>query len=134
MMNVRPRPARTRTTRASKTMRMRDIGGAPIGLAPGGSGGISYGQRTFPRGPTMSRRTWLFATTGVFALLIGALVFLNSLGAKPKKDDSGDPAARKAGAFDGDRALGYLSTLCDLGPRISGSDAMAKQQDLVQKH
>jgi glutaminyl-peptide cyclotransferase len=81
----------------------------------------------------MGRRTWLIATTGVFALLIGALVFLNTLGAKPKKD-SGDPAARKAGPFDGDRALTHLATLCELGPRISGSDAMAKQQEIVQKH
>ena len=82
----------------------------------------------------MGRRTWLLATTGVFALLIGALVFLNSLGARPKKEDSGDPAARKAGPFDGDRALKYLSMVCDLGPRVSGSDAMALQQKIVQKH
>ena len=82
----------------------------------------------------MSRRTWLIATLGVFALLGGILVFFHPLAAKPKKEDSGDPAARKAGPFDGDRALAYLSALCDLGPRVSGSDAMTKQQEIVQKH
>lgn len=36
--------------------------------------------------------------------------------------------------FDGDRSMKYLNTLCDLGPRISGSDGMAKQQALLIKH
>src|SRR6185436_3516074 len=62
------------------------------------------------------------------------VVFHETLFAKPEKKDSGDPAARKAGAFDGDRALDYLKSVCDLGPRVSGSDAMTKQQQLIQKH
>lgn len=82
----------------------------------------------------MSRRIWLIATAGVFALLAGALVFFHPLNAKPTKQDSGDPAARKAGAFDGERALAYVSAICDLGPRVSGSEGMTKQQDLVRKH
>jgi glutaminyl-peptide cyclotransferase len=36
--------------------------------------------------------------------------------------------------FDEDRALKYLKQLCDLGPRISGTEAMTKQQDLIEKH
>ncbi|HEX3148840.1 MAG TPA: M28 family peptidase [Gemmataceae bacterium] len=82
----------------------------------------------------MSRRTGLIATAGLIALAGGALMFFHPLDAKPKKEDTGDPAARKAGDFDGDRALAYLSVLCDLGPRISGTDAMTKQQELLQKH
>jgi len=82
----------------------------------------------------MSRRIWLIATAGVFALLAGVLVFFHPLDAKPKKEDSGDPAARKAGPFDGERAVAYVTTICDLGPRVSGSEAMAKQQELAQKH
>jgi hypothetical protein len=35
---------------------------------------------------------------------------------------------------DGDRAMKYLKQLCDLGPRISGSDGMKKQQELLTKH
>jgi hypothetical protein len=82
----------------------------------------------------MSHRTWLYSTLGIFLVLGGVLVFFNQLGAKPEKKDSGDPAARKAGPFDGERAIAYLSAVCELGSRVSGSDGMAKQQELLQKH
>lgn len=36
--------------------------------------------------------------------------------------------------FDADRAHKYLKQLCDLGPRVSGSDGMAKQIELLTKH
>lgn len=36
--------------------------------------------------------------------------------------------------FNKERALGYLKQICDLGPRISGSEAMTKQQEIVKKH
>ncbi len=36
--------------------------------------------------------------------------------------------------FDGDRAIGYLEDLCKIGPRISGSEGMRKQQALLRKH
>jgi hypothetical protein len=36
--------------------------------------------------------------------------------------------------FDGERALKYLKQLCDIGPRISGSEGMKKQQEIVEKH
>ena len=32
--------------------------------------------------------------------------------------------------FDAKRAMGYLEALCKIGPRISGSDGMKKQQEL----
>lgn len=35
---------------------------------------------------------------------------------------------------DGTRALGYLEKICALGPRISGSDGMARQQQLIIEH
>src|SRR5438445_4972688 len=82
----------------------------------------------------MSHRNWLFTTVGVFALLGGVLVLLNYTHAKPEKKDSGAPGATKAGKFDGDRAVEYVKAICDLGTRISGSEGMTKQQDLLQKH
>ncbi len=36
--------------------------------------------------------------------------------------------------FDSDRAIKYLKQLCDIGPRISASEGMKKQQELVEKH
>ena len=36
--------------------------------------------------------------------------------------------------FDGARAYDYLKQLCDLGPRPSGSEAMAAQQKFLENH
>lgn len=36
--------------------------------------------------------------------------------------------------LDPDRAMGYLRAVCDLGPRISGSRAMAAQQRMLVEH
>jgi hypothetical protein len=36
--------------------------------------------------------------------------------------------------FDGTRALADLTKLCEFGPRPSGSEAMKKQQDFLEKH
>src|SRR5919202_6578864 len=36
--------------------------------------------------------------------------------------------------FDAKRAMGYLEDLCKIGPRISGTEGMKKQQDLLKKH
>jgi len=74
----------------------------------------------------MRHRVWLFSTVGVCALLGGVLVYRNSLDAKPPPVD--------ARPFDGDRAIAYLTTLCEIGPRISGSEGMTKQQEMLQKH
>jgi hypothetical protein len=43
------------------------------------------------------------------------------------------PLPDKVG-FDKDRAMRYLKQICDIGPRISGSEGMAKQQELLTKH
>ncbi len=37
-------------------------------------------------------------------------------------------------AFDSKRAMGYLEELCKIGPRISGTDGMKKQQEYLKKH
>ena len=60
-------------------------------------------------------------------------------GQKPLFAENRVPAAPakpipKASAFDGERAIKYLNQLCDIGPRISGSDGMKKQQKLLEKH
>jgi hypothetical protein len=37
-------------------------------------------------------------------------------------------------AFDGKRAMGYLEAICKIGPRISSTEGMKKQQELIEKH
>ena len=51
----------------------------------------------------------------------------------PKPTDTGKPKVQ-AIPFDGSRAQKYVAALCDLGPRVSGSDGMAKQVALLTKH
>ncbi|HWL11307.1 MAG TPA: M28 family peptidase [Planctomicrobium sp.] len=36
--------------------------------------------------------------------------------------------------FDGARAFSYLESICAIGPRISGTPGMQKQQELIEKH
>lgn len=56
----------------------------------------------------------------------------------PKKTGDAFAADREApvqpAAFDASRALGYLEALCKIGPRISGSEGMTKQQHMLEKH
>lgn len=47
--------------------------------------------------------------------------------------EPGKPDEKKT-AFDGERAVKHVKELCDIGPRISGSDGMKKQIDLLVKH
>ncbi|MFO0807099.1 MAG: M28 family peptidase [Gemmataceae bacterium] len=81
----------------------------------------------------------------VSVLLIGWSLVMPHLGTKaeppPAKRSrdvfAGDrePAPSLATVkFDGQRALGYLKQLCDLGPRVSGSEAMKKQQAIAKAH
>ncbi len=44
------------------------------------------------------------------------------------------PQATKEINFDGEQAIKYLNTLCDLGPRISGTEAMTRQQKIIMDH
>jgi hypothetical protein len=50
----------------------------------------------------------------------------------PKFAEDAVPAA--AVKFDSERALKYLKQLCEIGPRVSGSEGMKKQQELLEKH
>lgn len=56
----------------------------------------------------------------------------------PKTMQFAEDAVPKAAApdfkFDQERSLKYLKQICDIGPRISDSDGMKKQQALIEKH
>jgi glutaminyl-peptide cyclotransferase len=57
---------------------------------------------------------------------------------RQRGDVGGGPQATSAPIqpvpFDGKRALDHIRDLCKLGPRISGSEGMRKQQDLLKEH
>jgi glutaminyl-peptide cyclotransferase len=83
---------------------------------------------------------WLGASAVVVAGLVGLVMFqpwaTNAETGQPKRDEfaSDRPGAVTALEFDGKRAMGYLEAVCKIGPRVSGSEGMRKQQDLVEKH
>jgi hypothetical protein len=91
-------------------------------------------------------RSGLWRWLGVFAvvgLIFSALLMFQpwSSNAEPPRgrdefasDRSGAATAQKPVAFDGKRAMGYLEEICKIGPRMSGTDGMKKQQDLIEKH
>jgi glutaminyl-peptide cyclotransferase len=86
-------------------------------------------------------RTWRRLAPGMslallMLLLVGVLMLAPWSGhAEPPSEFATargpDP---KLLAFDGKRALGYLEDLCKIGPRISGTPGMKKQQELLEKH
>jgi hypothetical protein len=92
-------------------------------------------------------RSW-YGRAGIGLALAGLVVagwyvmspwWSNHAEAQPGEPKQTEFAADRApGAkevpFDGEKAMGHLKAICDLGPRISGSEAMAKQQDLITKH
>src|SRR5262245_2650735 len=73
---------------------------------------------------------------GLFLVLIMAAPFGCVPESTPQKLEADrEPADEvKPVAFDAKRAMQYLEKVCDLGPRISGSGGMKKQQDLLKKH
>jgi glutaminyl-peptide cyclotransferase len=88
-------------------------------------------------GSTIMKRILAVLTVLVLAGLI-ALPFFTQGQEKKRDEFAADQlpggGAGKPVAFDGKRAMGYLNAICDLGPRMSDTPAMRKQQELIRKH
>jgi hypothetical protein len=87
----------------------------------------------------MVRLTGGVVATLALVALLGCLLMSQStpLGTAqpPRAERQRDEfAADRASVFDSGRAMKYLEAICKLGPRISGSDGMKKQQELLRKH
>ena len=67
-------------------------------------------------------------------LLVGYLLVFHNAGASPPSAAIPSQLTLDDIPFDGQRAFGYLSDLCALGPRPSGSQAMTAQQDMLAEH
>jgi hypothetical protein len=89
----------------------------------------------------MSRWAPAAAVTAVAVLVGGLLVMQPWSGNAQQVGDKGRdafaadrPGGEVPAAFDAGRAMGYLEAVCKIGPRISGSDGMKKQQELLEAH
>jgi len=91
------------------------------------------------------RRRWLLGGVGSILVIVMAGMLLyyppwsNGLERQNRTGRDEFASERNAGTaepapFDGKRAIGYLENLCKIGARISATDGMAKQQELLQKH
>jgi hypothetical protein len=52
----------------------------------------------------------------------------------PRSEFASDRGAAAPVEIDAERAMTYLRQICDLGTRLSGSEGMRRQQELLQKH
>ena len=73
------------------------------------------------------------ASLGWFSLMQPSTGTAQPAEQKDTKPEEGFAADRDNG-FDAARAMRYLNEICKIGPRISGTDGMAKQQALLEKH
>src|SRR5262245_40652006 len=76
-----------------------------------------------------SYRRWLVLSALLVAGLVGLLMFQ-----PPPWSNNAESAEAKPVPFDGKRAMGYLEAICKIGPRMSGTEGMTKQQELIEKH
>ncbi len=81
----------------------------------------------------------------ILAILCGGLTVALFLGRQQAPDacaadkfaadrEDETPAAVKAVPFEAKRSMEYLKDLCSIGTRISGSEGMSKQREILQKH
>lgn len=104
---------------------------------------------TFHRTGTMEPHAMKLTLAGLAALTAVATGWMVMSASRATTDDQpGDRPPRtqfaedrepieaklKPAAFDGKRAMGYLEAICAIGPRMSGTPGMRKQQELIRKH
>lgn len=84
---------------------------------------------------------WLGWTTLAAAAILALVMlhlFTNNADSsdKPSRDEfaSDREGGEKPIAIDAKRVMRYLDDICKIGPRISGSEGMKKQQQLMEKH
>ncbi len=81
-----------------------------------------------------ARGSWRWVIV-VFALLGGGLFALIAGGLFDRGPDVQSPTTGAIPAqYDPDRAFGFLVQICQLGPRPSGSEAMQRQQAMLQRY
>lgn len=77
------------------------------------------------------RRRLVVAAASVGFLIVAGVLLMSSLNAEPALDL---PRPVRSTQFDGANAYKYLVEICKLGPRMTGTAAMQRQQRLVRQH
>ena len=83
-------------------------------------------MRSFDKQTTFLMGTILFAVVG--------LSYMAMQPASGQGSGTQRPRSVRANPLDADRAYRALKTICQIGPRVSGTPGMAKQQNLLRTH
>ncbi|MEQ8847443.1 M28 family peptidase [Botrimarina sp.] len=101
---------------------------------------------TPPDAPRLKPRALAVGATAALAVATALHLVMIPPGGSPTAHElaegrtpAGEPLRRVANTpvenpLDADRAMGYLRDLCAIGPRISGTPGMQRQQQLVSEH
>src|ERR1700693_5344310 len=84
------------------------------------------------------RHRWGFIASVLLVVslaAVGGFAMFQPGSKKPAEGFAADrPGAVKPAPFDAKRAMGYLEALCKIGTRMSGTEGMKKQQEMLEKH
>jgi hypothetical protein len=85
---------------------------------------------------TSGRSRVLFASLGLLGAIAVMVLFVRSQvrGSSAGDSEKANPVKLTPAPIDGERAYGYLKTICALGPRLAGTVANTKQRNLVARH
>ena len=87
-------------------------------------------SRVPPSQPAKTRRSlWVGAPFLLIVIGMALIVFQNS-----RFDEANAEMAVTPAPIDGARAYKYLKEICEIGPRIAGTEANTKQRTMVAKH
>ena len=79
------------------------------------------------------RRLILGISIGLLLIGLAVVPYLPVIRPSHSSEDLGAMAATPA-PIDGKRAYGYLQKICDLGPRVAGTEANTRQRQMVAEH
>lgn len=83
-------------------------------------------------------QTIFLGATLILALIVTVAILLNSAGigniGGGAETETAPTVAWDKIPVQADRSFGYLTSICDLGPRYSGSDGMRAQMNLLENH
>jgi glutaminyl-peptide cyclotransferase len=85
--------------------------------------------------PRAASVPWTYILLAAFCLLAILALALNNNGGSESEAEQRPSKLKQANIpFGGDRAYQYLKEICAIGPRVSGTEGMARQQAYLKSH